>query len=401
MSVKTRSVVILSLLVLPAAVSGQEPRSAEVQLTATGYGASIAAAGPERFVVTWNDVDDGTNSIGVFGRIYQGVGRAAGLPFRVNPVVQRDQYLGQVAADARGNFVVVWESHQSNNVEAQLFGREGARKGRTFAVNLSRSSDGIRPAVAMSPAGDFVVVWRESSSETGESVRAARFSATGRRRGVETDLGIAGGLYVDSPFVVLEPGGFAAGWTEYRDCGHSPAFPTPAVVHFDLAGHSTAPPFRLKGSDPCHEEGWQVGALAAGPAGTLALLDGAQDSLQFFEPDSHLPVPRRVLNGDASCDDAFCENAVALAMDGSGRFVLLTQTRRVSRNGSQFDLFAQLFDTQGRTVGPRFQVNRVPSFERMNAALALTDDGTLLVAWDRKSGEPGGEGLFLRWFHVE
>jgi len=401
MGVKTLSAAILSLLVLPAAVSGQAPRSAEVRLSATGLGASIAAAGPERFVVTWNDIDDGYNSLGVFGRIYQGVGRAVGPPLRVNPVVQRDQFLGKVAADARGNFVVVWQSYQSNNVEAQLFDRQGTRKGRTFVVNRSRSSTSMDPAVAMSPAGDFVVVWRDSSSESGESVRAAGFSASGRRRGVETDLGLAGSTYPQSPFVVLEAGGFAAGWTEYLDCGHSPAFPTPAVVHFDPTGHPTAPAFRLKGDDPCNEEGWEVGALAAGPAGTLALLDGAQDSLQFFEPDSHLAVPRHVLNRDASCTDAFCESAVTLAMDGAGRFVLLSETRRVTRDGPQFDLFAQLFDAKGRSSGPRFKVNGTPSFETMNAALALTDDGTLLVAWDRKSDQPGGEGLFLRWFHIE
>ncbi len=61
--------------------------------------AEISAAGPSSFVVVWNDV-------GMTGRIYDTTGTATGAEFTTTSTTG---YLGDVSADADGNFVMVWK----------------------------------------------------------------------------------------------------------------------------------------------------------------------------------------------------------------------------------------------------------------------------------------------------
>ena len=71
-----------------------------------------------------------------------------------------------VAADADGDFVVVWESDGSSgtdtsctSIQGQRYASTGAPQGAQFQVNTYTTSYQRRPAVAADAAGDFVVVW--------------------------------------------------------------------------------------------------------------------------------------------------------------------------------------------------------------------------------------------------
>jgi hypothetical protein len=113
---------------LPGLVSAQ-PVGSEFQVNTytTGiretsiYGGrrSVAADSTVNSVVVWQGWGLG-DGLGVFGRRYDSAGDTLGMEFRVNSFTTSNQSKLSVAADAAGNFVVVWDSGGQENLRAAL-----------------------------------------------------------------------------------------------------------------------------------------------------------------------------------------------------------------------------------------------------------------------------------------
>src|SRR5689334_21844263 len=77
----------------------------------------------------------------------------AGAEFRANAFTTDTQFVPRLAADADGDFVVVWESNtqdgSSNGVYAQRYSSSGSPLGGEFSVNTYTTSAQSNPAVAM------------------------------------------------------------------------------------------------------------------------------------------------------------------------------------------------------------------------------------------------------------
>jgi hypothetical protein len=89
-----------------------------------------------------------------------------GAGFQVNGVTSGAQSLPDVAADAAGNFVVVWESSTSagndasaRSIQARRYRADGVPLGDQFQVNTQTLGEQTNAALAMAPDGRFVVVW--------------------------------------------------------------------------------------------------------------------------------------------------------------------------------------------------------------------------------------------------
>ena len=127
-----------------------------------------------------------------------------GPSFVVNDVREGRQMTPAVAADAAGNFVVVWEDRGS--VTMGRFDAGGNPRGPQLVLG-----QGERPAVAMDADGDFVVAWHAGEVP---SIRAALFSAAGIGRSLG-DVPTTNNFGPDTtPDVAMSPGGdFVITWT--------------------------------------------------------------------------------------------------------------------------------------------------------------------------------------------
>ncbi len=112
--------------------------------------------------------------------------------FQVNTVTGSFQQQPAVAADAAGNFVVVWESYSSGgndnsgrSVQARLFDRDGTAAALEFQVNTSTANEQKAPAVARNSNGAFVVVWESNHGTTDFDIMAQRYNAAGVKVGSE------------------------------------------------------------------------------------------------------------------------------------------------------------------------------------------------------------------------
>ncbi len=151
---------------------------------------SVDASG--NFVAVWTSEQDGDNT-GLFGQRFGKTGSHLGPEFQVNTYTTGSQaQYGQsaIAGDPAGNFVVVWGSSGQDGDSYGLFGQRfdktGARLGAEFQVNTyTVGYQGLSGLAADAP-GNFVVVWRSSGQDgDGDGVFARRYDHTGVALGAE------------------------------------------------------------------------------------------------------------------------------------------------------------------------------------------------------------------------
>src|SRR5205085_5319132 len=145
---------------------------------------------------------------------------AAGPETRANTFTNGSQVLPAVAADAAGDYVVAWQSYgqpggNNSDVYAQRYSAAGVPQGPEFRVNTFTTSDQLRPAVALSPAGDFVIAWDSLNQPGGNGfdVYAQRYGATGVPLGVEFRVNAVTTNSQKTPAVAADAAGdFVVAW---------------------------------------------------------------------------------------------------------------------------------------------------------------------------------------------
>jgi len=146
---------------------------------------AVALDGDGDFVVAWQAYGaDGSNNA-VIARRYSKDGTAIGGDFQVNTFVTGSQQFPQVAADAAGNFIVVWGSASAQDgsregVYARRYGPNGQPLSGEFLVNQFTLNIQGNASVAMDDAGDFVIAW-ESNYQDGDgyAIYARRYNSAG------------------------------------------------------------------------------------------------------------------------------------------------------------------------------------------------------------------------------
>ncbi|KAB2966651.1 MAG: hypothetical protein F9K18_05280 [Thermoanaerobaculia bacterium] len=150
---------------------------------------AMAMDGGGNFIVVWTSNGSGgtdTSSSSIQAQRFAADGTPQGAQFQVNSYTTGYQANPAVAADSRGNFVVVWQSwgsggtdNDSLSVQGQRFDSLGDPLGGEFQVNSYTTSTQDRAAVATDPLGDFVIVWQSDGSsgtdQDGRSIQAQRF----------------------------------------------------------------------------------------------------------------------------------------------------------------------------------------------------------------------------------
>ena len=152
---------------------------------------SVAMDSTGGFVVAWDGRGQAGDPDGVYARRYNANGTAASNEFLVNTWTTNAQKAPDIAMDATGDFVVVWDSYgqdgDMDGIYAQRYNADGTTAGNEFQVNTYTTSYQALPSVAMDSTGNFVITWT-SIYQTGDDsygVYAQRYSANGNPAGSE------------------------------------------------------------------------------------------------------------------------------------------------------------------------------------------------------------------------
>jgi hypothetical protein len=186
---------------------------------------AVAVDSSGDFVVAWSDTGLDGNQQGVFARRFSAAGVALDVAFQVNSYTQLVQFSPAVDLEPDGDFVVAWISPQDGSgygIMGQRFSSAGVRLGPEFQINSHFTFDQVFPAVAAEADGDFTVVWAsEGQDGSGDSVVGRRFDSSGAPQ-AEFQVNQFTNSDQTRPAIAGEPDGdFWVVWDSAGQDGHS------------------------------------------------------------------------------------------------------------------------------------------------------------------------------------
>jgi hypothetical protein len=205
---------------------------------------AIAARENGAFVVAWVSYTDEDDTGDLFAQRFD-AGGAVGTEFLVNSLTSGRQIDPSIALDPDGGFVVVWRSFQtpgSNGLFARRFDATGTPLAVEFRVNTSTAGDQIVPTVAANASGEFMIVWNQSSRDgSGYAVFARQLDSAGAL-GPELQVNTyTVGSQITGEVVASGEGDFLVTWGSDQQDGSlggifAQRFAEPAVLDVDADG---------------------------------------------------------------------------------------------------------------------------------------------------------------------
>ena len=149
---------------------------------------AVACDSDCNFVVSWSSQGSfGSDPTGtsVQARRYSAAGVPQAGQFQVNTYTTGNQQIPSVSADRDRDFEIVWQSEWSNrdgdglSVQSRWYASTGAPRGQELQINHWSTSNQGSPDVASDALGNVVIVWQSigsaGSDHDGFSVQARRY----------------------------------------------------------------------------------------------------------------------------------------------------------------------------------------------------------------------------------
>ena len=318
----------------------------QVNSYTTGFQSRAALASETNgdFVVVWDSEQQDGSGKGVVGRRFTSAGAALGAEFLINLHVSGEQWAPSVAMDGDGDFVVVWHdgSHQDGSaygIFARRYASSGAAIGGEFRVNSYTFGFQSYPSVAMNSSGGFVVVWQSYYVDgSGFSIQTRRFDSSGAPQGTEVQANFTQlGNQILPAAAMNDAGAFVVAWESYGQDGDA--------------------------------------------YGIFAL-----ESL----PGDITPTGELMVNAFTDND----QRSASVGMTDNGGFVVVWSSGG-GADGAEDGVFARRFSSTGLTYGAG-QVNQYTAMEQSEPAVAVSADGSYVVAWTDESLDGDSPGIFAR-----
>jgi len=350
------------------------------------------------FVVTWHSFGQDGARYGVMARRFDARGNGLGNEFQVNTYTTDDQYHPDIAADRRGNFVVVWDSFGQDgsyaSLNGQRFDARGQRRGGEFQVNTYTTYSQEWGRVAVAPGGSFVVAWSSYTDGSVTSIVARRYDAQGAALGNEFVVNsTTAGLQIFPDVGVADDGSFVVAWM-------GPDGPTNYGVfarRFSPAGAPLGSDFRVNTTVPGYQN---YPSLSVSPAGAFVVAwqsagqDGSVYAIVGRRYDAAgVPLGAEFLVNTYTTGDQ--SGRPAVSADRQGNFTVAWRSMP-GQDGSASGVFARRFAAGGAARSGEFGLNTYTTGDQDMPEVAVDPVGNVLSVW-RSGGQDGsGSGVFAR-----
>jgi hypothetical protein len=357
------------------------------------FGASVAADAAGNFVVVWQSSSQDGSLTGIFAQRYASTGAPLGPEFRVNTYTTSNQFGPRVASDASGNFVVVWTSQLQDGsnfgVHAQRYSSTGSPAGAEFRVNTYTTGSQFVPDVSAASSGTFVVAWMgPDGSDYG--IIAQRFAGTGAPLGGEFRVNTYTTAYQSAPRIGTDSAGnFVVVWSSDGQDGS-------AYGIFGQRYASSGTPLGAEFRVNTYTTGDQYGAEVRSDGASFVVVwesaaqDGAGQGVfaQRFASSGAPAGAEFQVNTYTSSDQA----RPSVALDSLGGFVVVWQS--TGQDGAGDGVFGLRFAAVGPPLGPEFRVNTFTTADQLGPSVAADGAGNFVVAWTSDGQDGSNYGVF-------
>lgn len=290
-------------------------------------------------VCVWQSMSQDGSGWGVYGQMYDSDFRKIGDEFLIPAFTVNNQNTPKVFALPNG-FVVVWISRGQDgedNVYLQRFDLLGAKKGGEELVNTYTTDRQKNPEISVDSSGRLVVVW-ESRWQDGDGygIFAQIFNPDGSRRGSEFQINTV------------------------------------------ALGDQTSPDV-----DFLHN-------------GNLIVVWKSADGSETGVYGKIIDIDKLIIKEEFSVNTIFenTQSVPCIAVLTDGNFVVSWD----SRNSGDYDVHAQIFDTQGLVRGQEFVVNTYLDNSQHGSCIAVLPGNKFLITWQSDMQFGNNSNIFARIF---
>ncbi|MCA9095781.1 MAG: hypothetical protein KDA68_20015, partial [Planctomycetaceae bacterium] len=365
---------------------------------------AIASDADGDYVVVWASQQDGS-SYGIYAQRFNAAGVPQGSEFRVNTHTTNSQSHPEVAMDAVGNFVVVWNSDGQDGsdigVYAQRYDASGTPLGGEFRVNTETNGAQRDPHVAIDADGDAVVVWYSDGQDGGGfGVYGQRFNSSGFQGGEFLVNTTTGGNQALADVAIDTNGNFVVAWHSFGQDGSGYGI---YAQRFDASGVAQGVEFRVNTTTANQQTRPSVGMDENGDfvvAWESTAQDGSSDGIyaQRFTSTGIFAGSEFLVNTYTTA----AQRNPSVSMDASGDFVVVWES--YAQDGDFEGIYAQRYNSIGTPRGSEFRVNSTTNEVQNIPVVTLDSDGDFVIAWESFSTDGSGYGIYTQRFrenHLE
>jgi hypothetical protein len=347
------------------------------------------------FVVAWRSVSNDGRGGGVYARCFTADGAPMGPEFKANvSQVDVDNWTPAVAISPGGDFVVLWAAVTDGHCDllGRLFDLQGQAVTDEFRINEPSPKAGqSMPCIAMDSTGRFVAAWTRWS----DGCYAGKSHVVGRV--FQSDGTPAGGEFVvsdntnaDWPDISMdESGRFVVAWIRMGDTYNRPYGEYIMFRRYDADGTPAGQAVQITADLNCRWYGPSVAMDGSGAfAVTWAMGPFPCDIVaQHFDSDGVAVTEPYMVNTHRDCN----QGHPRIAGDGQGEYLIVWDS--LDQDGSCSGVYGQRCTQSGDVIGGEFQINTFVQDRQWYADVATAGD-KYVVVWTSQNQDGSDYGIF-------
>lgn len=303
---------------------------------------------------------------------------------------------------ADGGYIVTWASQYQDGsgwgVYAQRYDAAGGRIGEEFRVNAETDNDQRVPHVSALADGGFVVTWQSTGDGFMNGIYQRRFDAGANPVGSESLVNeTVAGSQEDAQVAGVAGGGHVVVWDTRSGDGRG------LDIHlraYDAAGRPVSGEVLVTEVTVDKYNLPSIAALAGGDvivSWTTEGRDGDGNGVfaRRYDASGNAVGPEFQVNSYT----VGMQEAPAIAGTEDGGFVIAWQSYQ--QDGSQYGVYLQRYDAAGQPVGGEVAVNGHTAGNQLEPAVAGLEGGGYVVIWQSQFQDGSGRGVYGQIFDAK
>jgi len=323
--------------------------------------------------------------------------------FQVNAYATGNQYDTDVSMDTEGNFALCWIDQQRRHNYARLYNSSGNPITQEFIIGDPNEYQ-LAGKIALEDDGELITVWHETSGNS-YKIYGRQFYADGTEKADQFDISEESANTSSNNDI-----------KDFAKFGTNPSIDVDANGNFIVTWHVGDQVFAQRFDASANLQGSiiEVGttidnnitpqpAVSMNDSGSFIITWSGEDSddngiyAQLYNASGQPQGPIISVNTVESQNQI--KPDVSLMNDGS--FVITWQSYDQVITGSDYDIFAQRFDTAGNPIGSEILINSYTMDTQKSPSISGFDDGRFFIAWDSYGQDGVEEGVYGQLFATD